>query len=228
MKWIFERIKLPPGGWLLDIGCGPGDLWVENQGGTSKDSNIVMADFSDGMLNKARENLASSPVGFHYALSNVEDLPFATGTFDVAIANFMLYHVSSRDQALSQIRRVLRPGGRFYAATNGQNHMREVKEIIARLDPDACMEDAITGFALENGADYISRYFHDVTLHRREDSLLVNEVDPLVAYILSTQRSKLFEEEPNLLDSYIEAEISRDGPITISKDVGMFESSKYN
>jgi ubiquinone/menaquinone biosynthesis C-methylase UbiE len=55
-------------------------------------------------------------------------IPLADGSMDAVIANHMLYHVSDRRRALAEIHRLLRPGGRLYATTNGLGHMAELRE----------------------------------------------------------------------------------------------------
>src|SRR5439155_8279412 len=109
---------------------------------------------------------------------------FDDSTFDAVIANHMLYHVPDRESALAEIRRVLRPDGRFYAATVGRNHLRELSALVTRFAPDwvswAAAEGDPEAFVLENGADQVGRWFPRVELRRYEDELVVTEAGPLV------------------------------------------------
>jgi hypothetical protein len=65
-----------------------------------------------------------------------------------------------------------------------------------------------------------------VTLHRYADALVVPKAEPLVAYVRST--GVLTEDELVRFHSYVEEVIERQGPIHISKDVGMFEACQSN
>ena len=78
-------------------------------------------------------------------LGDVQELPFPDGTFDAAVAAWMLYHVPDRDRAISELARVLRPGGRLVAITNGRDHLAELWHAVEH-------EGFETGFSGENGA----------------------------------------------------------------------------
>jgi len=144
------------------------------------------------------------------------------------IANHMLYHVPDRKRALAEIRRVLKPGGRFYASTIGVGHMRELAELVGGFDP-ALSAWGAGGFAaetftLENGAAQISASFRDVALHRYEDALVVTESAPLIEYIFSG-RIRLDGEQRAALSKYVEREMKRrGGTFRITKDSGIFEA----
>ena len=62
-------------------------------------------------------------------VASVQTLPFADKSFDLVIANYMLYHATDIDQALGELRRVLRTDGLLVAATNGPAHLIELLEI---------------------------------------------------------------------------------------------------
>jgi ubiquinone/menaquinone biosynthesis C-methylase UbiE len=90
---------------------------------------------------------------------DVQDLPFGDEAFDVVAALWMLYHVPDVGRALSEIRRVLRPGGLFVAATNGEGHL-------ADLRVEAGGRPASTCFSSQNGEEQLRAHFAEV---RRTD-----------------------------------------------------------
>jgi SAM-dependent methyltransferase len=99
---------------ILDVGCGTGALAasaVRRWPGISMDA----LDVSAGMLRVAeRERDALPPAAaarLRLGQAYADRLPFADGTFDLALTAFMLQLVPSRHRALREIRRVLRPGG---------------------------------------------------------------------------------------------------------------------
>src|SRR3954452_19250454 len=51
--WVFERIVLPSDGWLLELGCGPGDLWRANADRVPVDWHLTLTDYSPGMVREA-------------------------------------------------------------------------------------------------------------------------------------------------------------------------------
>ena len=224
--WIFDHIKLPTSSRILELGCGSGDLWLENVKGIPGGWNITLSDLSSGMLEGAQENLRRIDKNIEFRKFDAQKIPYEDEHFDAVIANFMLYHVPDRPRALFEIHRVLKTGGQLYAATNGRNHMRETRELIKSIDPDVDLTSAGELFGLENGHDQLIKYFSKVVMYRYEDELVVTEVEPLVSYILSTQRSAIIEDEPQRVADIIRNEIEMNKAFYITKDAGMFVASK--
>ena len=223
-RWVFDQFALPAKCDILDLGCGPGSLWLNNRDRIPAGWRITLSDFSPGMLREAWRNLGMSCHPFQYAVVDAQFPPFADRRFDAVIANHMLYHVPNRDRALSEIHRVLRPGGHLYAATNGHDHLRELRDSMARFVPDTNTLDAAAEFGLENGMAQLSRHFACVTLHRYEDALVVTEAGPLIAYALSTSSSAGLRAHLREFASLVEQEIATQGALHIQKDSGMFKA----
>jgi ubiquinone/menaquinone biosynthesis C-methylase UbiE len=227
--WVFDQFDLPSQSRILELGCGPGGLWLENIHRIPDGWEIVLSDLSWGMLQHAQRDLGTNQGRFHFLTVDAQSVPFEAESFDAVIANHMLYHVPDRAAAFSDIRRVLSPGGRLYAATNGRAHLQELRELVERFDPSIALGTRDYSFSLENGSAQLSKWFHKVTLRRYEDSLAVTEADPLVAYILSSignARSVLVGDKREELVTFIERELTSDGVIHITKDVGIFEACR--
>ena len=102
------------------------------------------------MVELAREK------GVDARLGDVQDLAFDDGSFDLVVAAWMLYHVPDVDRGLSEIARVLEPGGRLIAVTNSGRHLAEVRELAGVSWPGGIP------FSRENGTEVLGRYFDDV------------------------------------------------------------------
>jgi ubiquinone/menaquinone biosynthesis C-methylase UbiE len=186
------------------------------------------------MLREARQQLHACGHPLQFVVSDVQALPFADGCFEAVIANHMLYHVPNRAAAYHEIRRVLKPGGRLYAATSSRDHLRELDDLMNMFrlsgfqgpETGSLISDRrlSTGFNLEHGASELTQWFSSVILHRYDGALVVLEVEPLVAYVRS--RGYLTEDALARFQRYVEAHIERDGPIHIRKDGGMFEAHR--
>jgi SAM-dependent methyltransferase len=231
LRWIFDQFDLPAQCRILELGCGPGSLWLENLDRIPNGWEMLLTDFSTGMLEQIQQNLGGKG-GFRFQLldANTTPLPFAEATFDAVIANHMLYYITDKPELLAEIQRVLLPGGRFYASTIGERHLVELVDLISRFDPKlAAWGAGANPFTLGNGAEMIAEYFPDVSLHHYEDGLVVTEVEPLLAYIMS---SKLELEDIRIteLKKFLEDEMKRNGGVLrITKVSGIFISSKpYN
>jgi SAM-dependent methyltransferase len=187
----------------------------------------VLADLSPGMVGEARGHLCRVDREFQLAVADAQALPFLDESFDAVVANHMLYHVPNRPRALAELRRVLRPEGRFYASTVGRVHMRELGELIRAAAPNwsswAAGEGNPEAFTLENGADQIAASFPNVELRRYDDALVVTEAPPLVAYALSgSARAVLRGSSERAFVAAVEERLARDGAIRITKDSGLF------
>jgi SAM-dependent methyltransferase len=146
----------------------------------------------------------------------------------------MLYHVPDMNKALGEVVRVLRPGGHFYAVTNGQNHMRELKEMqrdalnYIGLD-DAEFPSFALPFYLENGGALLQNFFEDVRLIHYEDSLLVTEVQPLVDYAFSSTEAQALltvDRLARIRQFVADRMTASGGGLYITKAVGMFVGVK--
>lgn len=190
-QWILEQLDLPADARILELGCGPGRMWGSILERIPDRWDITLTDFSPGMVENARRNLASANRPFDFRVMDAQEIEFEDNTFDGVIANYMLYHVPDKPKAFSEIERVLKPGAKLYAMTNGANHLREIaglKEMLMLPDERKSELVPVLSFSLENGAEQLVPWFDEVEIRRFDDSLVVTEVEPLVAYILSSFR----------------------------------------
>ncbi len=225
-RWVFDNIQAKPKSRILEIGCGPGRLWLSNFDRIPQGWQITLSDFSAGMLQEAQHNLKTVRHDFQFRQFDAQDIPFRDKSFDIGIANHMLYHVPDLNKALSEIRRVLVPRGRFYAATNGLTHLQEIHQLIRRVEPSyqrgLMPRDA---FNLEHGGEALSRWFSQVTVKMMDDGLVVTETEPLIAFILSMPvQSFMTDEMLQRLRASIEADIRERGAVYITRSTGMFEA----
>lgn len=133
---------------LLEVGCGTG-AFAERLAAENPTCSIVATDQS------ARFVELTAARGVDARVADLMELPFADGSFDVVVAMWMLYHVPKLDRGLAEVRRVLRPGGTFVAATNGDGHLAE-------LLLEAGGQALVTQFSTENGASALGHHFDDV------------------------------------------------------------------
>ena len=136
---------------VLEVGCGWGELaeWIARDTG----AEVVATDLSSHMVELARSRGVAAQV------ADVQELPFADGEFDVAVAAWMLYHVPDLDRGLAELARVLRPGGRLVAITNSRYHLLELRELVGS-------GPSLLKFNRENGVELLTPHFAEV---RRED-----------------------------------------------------------
>lgn len=212
--WIVSQYALEPGMTVLELGCGTAGMWQGTK--LPEGCRLVLTDFSAGMLEEARRH-TSHLAGVAYRQVDAQDIPFPDGSFDAVIANMMLYHVPDMAKALGEIRRVLRPGGAFYAATFGEHG---VVEAVAEM-----LGVTLEGnhrFTLQNGGEQLGRVFQQVTVARYDDALDVTDPADLVAYLRSMASMEVLWEVSD--EALLEAFRARmvDGVLHLPKEYGMF------
>ena len=102
-----------PGMQVLDIAGGTGDLaraFAQRVGATGR---VVLTDINEAMLRTGRDRLLDEGLVLPTAACDAEHLPFADASFDLISVAFGLRNMTHKDQALKEMARVLRPGGRL-------------------------------------------------------------------------------------------------------------------
>lgn len=108
-----QRAGLGPGDAALDICCGTGDLALELAGRVTPGGNVVGCDFSEPMLDLAREKAAARGAdGVRFEWADALELPYDAERFDAVTVGFGVRNLADLDRGLREMARVLKPGGR--------------------------------------------------------------------------------------------------------------------
>ena len=222
-NWLFNQYRFEPGGRILELGCGTGSQWEGRLEELPEGCSLILSDFSLGMVETVRACCRGVP-GVSAEQIDIQQIPYPDGSFDVAIANFMLYHVPDLPRAIGEVRRVLKPGGRFYAATNGNGGlMGFMREAMERCGLDASVFARGFSFSLQNGGGLLEPYFAAVERRDYPDALAVTGTADLVDWVRSTGGMTGYTEgELDKLSAYFEGIRRRDGVIYIPKECGVF------
>lgn len=109
-----DRAGLGPGQAALDVCCGTGDLALELAGRVTPGGSVVGCDFSEPMLDLAREKAAERGApGVRFEWADALELPYDGGRFDAVTVGFGVRNLADLDRGLREMSRVLKPGGRL-------------------------------------------------------------------------------------------------------------------
>lgn len=224
--WIYEQCQITEGMKILELGCGNGRLWIENKAKLPADCEIILSDISEGMIRDVRREQSLQDDRFSFAAFDCHAIPYEDASFDLVIANHVLFYCKDVDRVCSEVGRVLKPGGRFVCGTYGVAHMQEVSRLVTQFDDRITLsgENLYEHFGKENGTQALAPYFAEVDWQQYEDALIVTQAEPLIEYVLSCHgnQNQYILEKYNKFRKYVEGQI-RNG-YTITKDAGIFIS----
>ena len=223
-NWIVSNYKISEGMKVLELGCGTGSLWMGHDDIIDKLGKLVLTDLSAGMLETARKNIGDRD-NTAYQVADIQDLPFEDTSFDMVIANSMLYHVPDLDKGIKEVRRVLKSDGVFCCATLGENNFVEQLAEWFRLDGGSFSPNH--NFTMQNGRQKLGIAFSDIEARPYRDSLHITDVDDLVNYLASLASLKILNDVPfeKLKETILEHAVN--GVVDLPKEYGMFIARGY-
>lgn len=222
--WVYEQCDIKPGMQILEVGCGNGRLWTENQQELPDGLHIVLSDISDGMLRDVKRDAGLDENIFTFQHFDCQEIPFPDESFDLVIANHTLFYCSDISKACAELSRVLKSKGRIVCGTYGPDHMKEVTDLVQAFDERITLssDSLYDRFGRENGGEQLQKYFHSVEWKAYSDSLEVNMPEPLIEYILSCHgnQNQYILDRYQKFRNFVTNQIGKNFHIT--KDAGAF------
>ena len=185
--WLYSLCGITPGIRILELGCGDGTLWVENHALLPTELSVTLSDRSEGMLRDARRKVGPEDPRFGYRVIDAAQIPFPDQSFDLILANHVLFYCEDIPAVCREIARVLKPAGLFVCSTYGKKHMQEITRFVRQFDERISLsaEHLYDRFGRENGEAVLRDSFAWISWQIYDDHLLVTEPEPLISYILS-------------------------------------------
>ena len=185
-NWTLETLNWTGDEVVLDIGVGTGSTYACLM---KSQPNVYYyaIDLSAHLLQK------HPCAADHLAIGDALKLPYADDSFDVVMANHVLYHMQDIDGCLVEIKRVLKPDGRVLAGTDSLHTTPELQVLLRRamvlLSENGAQVQPLSlpcdSFALENGTRILARHFYAVVRHDLPRQLVFDAVEPALDYLES-------------------------------------------
>jgi len=149
---ILSRAGVAPGDRLLDVGTGPGYLALAASKLVAPGGTAIGIDASPEMIDRARMRAERAHSEAEYRVATAESLPFDDDAFDVVVSRLVLHHLPGdvKGQALAEMARVLRPGGRLLIVDLASPAAKGAHHLAAHLmgthpDTGAVLEEVVSG-----------------------------------------------------------------------------------
>lgn len=225
-EWLLPMVGAGRGDLLIDVGCGTG---MYHPALAAAGVRIVACDLSAAMAAHVRDGVPDAQA----LQASATALPFEDARFERAMANHMLYHVPDRPQALRELRRVVRRGGRVACATNAADNCAALYALHRRA-ATSCGYTTTPMPALRFTLDdlpLVQSVFPQAEMHVRRDAFRFPDVASALGYYGSymvddiadrpadgSHRARLLAAMTPLLQDVLAAH----GVIRIPKDAGCF------
>jgi len=112
-RFTVEQSGLRPGQRVLDVAGGTADLAIQFARRVGANGEVVLTDINPAMLARGRDRMLDAGIAAPAVQCDAERLPFADGHFDCVSVAFGLRNMTHKNEALAEMRRVLKPGGRL-------------------------------------------------------------------------------------------------------------------
>ncbi|MFF4988366.1 class I SAM-dependent methyltransferase [Streptosporangium saharense] len=190
-RWQQPRYDLPAivaeelaavTGTVVDVGCGNG-TFLNHLRTHRSDLHLVGLDLSAGILTHL-----PPPV----LVADAQTLPLADHSVDAVLALHMLYHVSDIPATITELARVLRPGGLLIASTNGDTDKHELDQLwstaaghILGLPEGPTRVSLSSRFSLEKAPGYLAEAFTGIRVRHLPGTITLTDPAPITAHLAS-------------------------------------------
>ncbi|MFG1879319.1 class I SAM-dependent methyltransferase [Sphaerisporangium sp. NPDC049003] len=236
---LAEQLELSGTEALLDLGCGNGFV-LEHLRPHLAGGSIVGLDIAPGVLRAAEARLKGVATPCRWVEGSADDLScFADDSFDRVIATYMMHYVPDIDRCLAEVRRVLRPDGKFVLTTDRPDSMVEMYDLHFAILREMRAPERLfkatpkARISILNGHEYVDSHFAGVELRTWQDQLRFADADAFLAFYSAHNYccaashpgdlgEDFFRELRERAQTRVQAVIAREGYFALTKFTGSF------
>jgi SAM-dependent methyltransferase len=200
---------------VTEVGCGNG-IYLAELARRGHAGRVLGVDLSPGMLDAARSRAPAATL----AVGDAAAIPLRDDASDLTISAHMLYHVPQPAAAVRELRRVTRPGGQVLVVLNGDEHLRELRDIVtaALAEFRGGRAFATEQLRLDRGEELLAAEFTSITRHDFTSELHIPDRQPVEDYVRSMAISDLAE--PDALIAAVAARTPASGIFRVRTHTG--------
>jgi ubiquinone/menaquinone biosynthesis C-methylase UbiE len=235
VDWMLDQLEPGPGHLVLDVGRGYGIYHhaLARRGARA----IVGLDASVAMVEAAQQRAAAHNLTVIAIHGDAQRLPLPTATYDRAMANHMLFHVTDQLAALRELRRVLKPAGRVLLATNAADHSQQLWDLHAAAARQLGYIPAApvsARFHLDH-LGLVQQVFPTAERRVRSDAFVFPTAEAVLRYMASGLVDAIVDPPADgshraallaLMGDQVEAIIRSEGVFRVAKDAGCFVADR--
>jgi ubiquinone/menaquinone biosynthesis C-methylase UbiE len=238
-QWMLHLLNPTKGSVILDIGCGAGKQCFLFYKALEGEADITGGDVNPELLEKARQENAKFGNRIKIIDLNFnQHFPLNDNWYDLVTSCFAIYYSENIPETISEMYRVIKPGGRLF--TTGP--MPENKRLFYDIIHEATHQPIppMPGSSRYSSQIYsaIQQLFSKVELHIFENPLVFEEVDPFLAYTRASlsedrrlwktliENAGGFEHVMQEIEKVASRRLSQDGKLVMTKVVGGFIATK--
>ena len=182
------------------------------------------------MIRDVRRSMKDAGNSFSFEVMDAHHINAPDESFNLVIANHVLFYCEDLKKVFEEIKRVLKPGGRIICSTYGSGHMKEISMLVKDFDSRIVLsaDRLYEKFGKQNGGSILCEYFDDVLWSEYEDSLEVTKPEALISYVLSCHgnQNRFIVDRYSDFVAFVKKK-TQDG-FTVTKEAGVFKAVKRN
>lgn len=238
-EWMLDLLKLQKRSKILDAACGAGKQVTSFYNALLGDCDITGGDVSSDLLNQARQSAADHSINAKFIDLNFnQKFPLEDNQFDLLSCCFAIYYSENISFTISEMARVLKPGGRLFTTGPMPDNKKMFYDIIREATHKTIPPMPGSSRYGSEILDAIKNQFSDVAVHIFENPLTFDAVEPFLSYTRASisEDRKLwnsifdtrddFELVMQKIETVAQNWLSRDGKLVMTKVVGGFIATK--
>jgi len=229
--WTWNKLPITEPCKLLEVGTGFGTYWERNLKKIPTECDITLTDLSAGMLKACKEFVNPGPeYTISYQVADVEALPFADNSFDIVFAHFLLCYTNSPEDALRELKRVVKPGGIISIFTLHLGSRKELHEFAHQIDKRFPSKDVmLSSFCDKNADKFLKNVFSNYRKYIYSTDIIIPSnasMTKVLHSIGTTYQIPITKKMEKLYQNKIDEHIKQHGQLHTSSQASLFICQK--